>query len=95
MPILRKQDALQTQKRYHKGKSIIMYTAKITTKLDVYDAILAELKNSRKDRSEFRMRRTAEGVEFDITARDSTALRAVLNSITKLLTVYEKMEGLK
>ena len=32
---------------------------------------------------------------FKIQAEDSVALRATLNSITKLLTVYEKIEGLK
>ncbi|MGM5480627.1 MAG: KEOPS complex subunit Pcc1 [Nanobdellota archaeon] len=29
-------------------------------------------------------------VEFSITAKDPTALRAVLNTITKVCTVYEK-----
>jgi tRNA threonylcarbamoyladenosine modification (KEOPS) complex Pcc1 subunit len=29
---------------------------------------------------------------FDIKANDSVALRSVLNSITKLFTVYEKMD---
>jgi tRNA threonylcarbamoyladenosine modification (KEOPS) complex Pcc1 subunit len=35
-----------------------------------------------------------EGFEFHIDAKDSVALRAVCNSLTKLLTVYEKMETL-
>ena len=32
-----------------------------------------------------------EQVEFNIKAQDSTALRSVINSITKNLTVYEKV----
>ena len=34
-------------------------------------------------------------VVFEITARDSIALRTVLNSITKMLTVIEKVGGIK
>ncbi len=32
---------------------------------------------------------------FNVSAEDATALRAALNSITKLLSVYEKMEKIK
>jgi len=35
-----------------------------------------------------------EYVLFEISAKDSVALRATLNSITKLFTVYEKIEEL-
>ena len=47
-----------------------------------------------KNRSNFRLTKEKDHVLFEIEAKDSTALRATLNSITKLLTAYEKIEGI-
>ena len=47
-----------------------------------------------KKRSNFTITKNKDHVLFNIKAEDSVALRATLNSITKLLTVYEKMEKL-
>jgi tRNA threonylcarbamoyladenosine modification (KEOPS) complex Pcc1 subunit len=44
------------------------------------------------NRANWTLTKIDEEIIFDIKAKDSVALRAVLNSITKLLTVYEKME---
>jgi len=49
----------------------------------------------RGDRSGFDIKTEDSVVVFEIYAKDSTALRATLNSITKLLTVYEKMSDIK
>ena len=55
----------------------------------------AEAKNLKTERSSYTVRRLKDCVEFNIKAEDSVALRATLNSITKLFTVYEKIEGIK
>lgn len=73
----------------------MMYKASISTELDVYDAFRAELKDVKGDRSEYRIKKTGKGTEFEIKAKDSVALRAVLNSITKLLSVHEKMAKIR
>ncbi len=68
----------------------MMYTAVIR----VPDANASALftKDFSSERVEVMKKEHNEGFEFHITAKDSVALRAVCNSITKLLTVYEKME---
>jgi tRNA threonylcarbamoyladenosine modification (KEOPS) complex Pcc1 subunit len=45
-------------------------------------------------RSNFKIIQKKDHVLFEIEAEDSVALRATLNSITKLITVYEKIGGL-
>lgn len=47
------------------------------------------------ERSNFKIEDTGNKVKFLADAEDSVALRATLNSITKLLTVYEKMAKIK
>ena len=48
---------------------------------------------SKKDRSGFSIVKEKDCIRFEVEAEDSIALRATLNSITKLLTVYEKVKG--
>ena len=43
-------------------------------------------------RSSIKIKNKNKDLIFAITAKDSVALRATLNSITKLLTAYENME---
>ena len=45
-----------------------------------------------KNRANFTIKQEKDYVLFEINAEDSVALRATLNSITKLLTTYEKIE---
>lgn len=45
-----------------------------------------------KKRSNFKIIEKEDYVLFEIEADDSVALRATMNGITKLITVYEKME---
>ncbi len=59
----------------------------------IYKCFLSEIK--KEDRSEVKIEKYKDYVEFKVSATDSVALRASLNSITKLLTVYEKIEALK
>ncbi len=59
----------------------------------IYDCFQTEQKE--QDRSRFKIKKEKDGVLFLVEANDSVALRATLNSITKLLTVYEKIRSVK
>ena len=48
-----------------------------------------------KGKSEYKTIRTKNLTKFEISASDSGSLRTVMNSITKMLTVIEKMERIK
>ena len=50
----------------------------------------AELASMQTPRSTVAIHTTKENMQFAITATDATALRATLNTITKLLSVFEK-----
>ncbi len=76
----------------------MIYSAKIRVFKNpsiVYKCFISESKSLKTDRSDYTIKKYQDCVEFNINAKDSVALRATLNSITKLLTVYEKIEGLK
>ena len=47
-----------------------------------------------KGKAEYDVVKRGSKVVFEVSAVDSVALRTVLNSITKMLTVIEKMGGL-
>ena len=45
-----------------------------------------------KDKASYKIKRSRDGVTFIVEAEDSIGLRTTLNSITKVLTVIEKMK---
>ena len=47
------------------------------------------------DRSSYTLSSSGGTTKFKVKAKDVTAFRATLNSITKILTVIEKMRDLK
>jgi tRNA threonylcarbamoyladenosine modification (KEOPS) complex Pcc1 subunit len=53
-----------------------------------------EPETNEKNRANFSLKKEKDHVLFEINAKDSVALRATLNSITKLLTTYEKVENI-
>ena len=61
----------------------------------IYKCFISESKSLKTDRSDYTIKKHKDYVEFSIKAKDSVALRATFNSIIKMLTVYEKIEGLK
>ena len=76
----------------------MIYSAKIRVYKNpaiIYKCFVSESKNLKSDRSSYTIKKRKDYVEFNIKANDSIALRATLNSIIKLLTVYEKIERLK
>ena len=56
----------------------------------LYDCFKPEVLNG--GRASVELKKTKECLLFKIKAKDSIALRAMLNSISKLLTVHEKMK---
>ncbi|MBT4540701.1 hypothetical protein HOC35_04255 [Candidatus Woesearchaeota archaeon] len=69
------------------------YKGELVIKGDVeklYKALMPEISNSKKNRSEFTIQKFDGKLKIKIIAKDSVALRATLNNLTKLFTVYEK-----
>ena len=70
-----------------------MLSATISVKDELYELeklFSFEDKEFQNDRAKYFVRREKECLVFVLEARDSSALRSVLNTITKLLSVYEK-----
>ena len=71
------------------------YTADIIIKEDiekVFKTLMPEMKEAKRDRSEFTIHKSKDELRIEVKATDSVALRATLNNITKLLSVYEKVK---
>lgn len=71
-------------------------SAEIVVKEDSHNIeklFAAEEKEFTNQRASYEMKREKDRLTFRINAEDSTALRAVLNSITKMLSIYEKAKG--
>ena len=70
------------------------YTAEIKIKEDpdkIYDHLLPETKGKR-ERSHFTLRKTGKEVVIEVEAKDAVAFRATMNSITQLLSVFQKVK---
>lgn len=67
--------------------NISVTTPRVYTLKRCFDAEIASMQTPR---SAVAIHTTKETMQFDVSAIDSTALRATLNTITKLLTVFEK-----
>ncbi len=63
-----------------------------TDNTNIYQLLLPELKNAHWERSNYTISQKKGYVEITIAAADSVALRATQNNVSKLLTVYEKLE---
>ena len=48
----------------------------------------------KKDRSEIDIKKEKDKITFNISANDSTALKSSINTVLKILTIYEKTETL-
>lgn len=72
------------------------YTSTILVKTkdhkDLLEIFEPELKNMINSRASYNIEEEKGSLKFTITAKDSVSLRSTLNSITKLLTVYEKLK---
>jgi tRNA threonylcarbamoyladenosine modification (KEOPS) complex Pcc1 subunit len=66
---------------------VFVHTVQIDALKKCFDA---ELTSMQTLRSTVAVHNTKEAMQFSVTATDATAMRATLNSITKLLAVFEK-----
>ena len=74
------------------------YSAKIIVEGDasnIQKLFEPETKEFKNKRAVYSLKQIKDKTEFTITAKDSTALRAVMNSIAKNLIVYEKVSNQK
>lgn len=77
------------------------YTCELIINLDskdveqFYKSLLPELENGERDRCDFTIHKLKDKIKININAKDSVALRATLNNITKLFTVYEKISQMQ
>lgn len=68
-------------------------TAEIRVKEDFHNIeklFVAEEKEFKNKRVSYEIKKSMNELVFKVNAKDSSALRAVLNSITKLISVYEQ-----
>jgi len=59
---------------------------------DLLKLLKNEIKDSKKSRSSFTITGHDNKLKIEIKSKDSTALRATFNNLTKLITVYEKCQ---
>ncbi len=92
MHLLRQQNPIQRPRNdYQSGCPLNMYTAQIrvNTKTDLEKIFQSEEKNI-NERARYTLTKDKNGHAFRIEAKDATALRAIVGSITKVLSVHEK-----
>jgi tRNA threonylcarbamoyladenosine modification (KEOPS) complex Pcc1 subunit len=63
--------------------------------LDSLFDIIASEDNDFSSKAKIKIKRKKDSVDITITSEDSSALRAVLNSITTNITIFEKTCSLK
>lgn len=71
-------------------KSIIEFETDSTK--DVLKIFEPEILDFKNERSSYIIQEDKNCIKFIIQAKDSVSLRATLNAITKLLTVYERLK---
>lgn len=73
-----------------------MYSARITAgSPDLVIKCFSQEEKNIQGRAEYSVKKSGGNAVFEIKARDSTALRTALNSITKILTTIEKTKEIK
>ena len=66
---------------------------KVEDKGSLYKCLVPELQDSENKRSKIDIKKTTEGVDVRVKAMDIIALKARVNSIIKLVEVYEKVKN--
>ena len=71
------------------------YLLSIKTKLDnnLYQALLLDV--SKTQRAEWEIKEQKDCLEITVQAKDIIAMKAFVSSVTKLLEVHEKLNGVK
>jgi len=71
------------------------YLLTLKTKLDnnLYQALLPDI--SKTQRAEWDIKEKKDCLEITVQAKDIIAMKAFVSSVTKLLEVHEKLDGVK
>ncbi len=71
----------------------VRYEATVRVKGDssLIQKVFAAEDTAIKGKASYKLKKTPEGIAFAVQAEDSVGLRTALNSITKVLTVIEKV----
>ena len=94
MPLLWQQDVVQATHGLYQGQGKMKCSATVVAEGDSDKIIRCFAPEETKfDRSSFTIEKVDGGVRFNIESNDAVALRATLNTISQLLTVYEGAEG--
>ena len=74
-----------------------MFSALIKSEenVDIVEGVFKLEDKSMKDRASYEVVKSGDRVEFHVSASDSVAFRAMLNSICKLLVVVDKIGGIE
>jgi tRNA threonylcarbamoyladenosine modification (KEOPS) complex Pcc1 subunit len=70
------------------------YQVTITIKEDldkIYNCLVTEI--NERERSTLNIKKHKDHITVDIHAKDATALKATLHSITQMLQIYEKIKN--
>tara|TARA_Y100000310_G_C20273399_1_gene619117 strand:+ start:342 stop:566 length:225 start_codon:yes stop_codon:yes gene_type:complete len=65
----------------------------IEDKGPLYKCLVPELQDAENKRSKVDIKKTSEGVDVRVKAMDVVALKARVNSVIKLVEVYEKVKN--
>jgi len=58
---------------------------------DLYELFKLEDKKFQNERANYTLKKKDDKLELIVSAKDSVALRSALNTITKIITVHEKV----
>jgi len=61
----------------------------------LFESLSPEKAGMRGDRSSMELVKKGSELRIEVTAKDATALRAILNSVARAFIIHEKMIGLK
>ena len=70
-------------------------TIRVEGDSNLIQKVFASEDTSIKESASYKLEKTPKGVTFAVQAEDSVGLRTALNSITKVLTVIEKVGKIK
>ena len=98
MSLLWQQDYLQAQDHPYQSQGKMKYQSDIIVQDgagQLFQCLGPEKTGMKTTRSTLDIIKEKKHLRLKIAAQDAVALRASLNSVTKLLMVYEKMRNLK
>jgi tRNA threonylcarbamoyladenosine modification (KEOPS) complex Pcc1 subunit len=96
MSLLRKQDTFQGKEHQYKSKGKMNYLFELKAFPDDASKLfeVAKAESGKGDRSELSIAKKGKNVIFNISAADHIALKASMNTVSKILSIYEKTKSL-